>query len=164
MEDAVSFLRTSEPHVDAFSKGPGFPDRFGENISYSHFPGVVVHGEVFHNAKEGQAAAPPERGRVVGTPSAAILSSANALDAQKLSLLKDGTRPTTLADARKLNVALPDLHGRNPAWHLAGDLLLAASGGDETAFDRVGIQLRIALKAEGLIYRVEPGLLGKESA
>jgi hypothetical protein len=30
-------------------------------------------------------------------------------------------------------MSLPELHVRNPDWQLAGDLLLAASGGDETA-------------------------------
>jgi hypothetical protein len=45
---------------------------------------------------------------------------------------------------------LPEPHVRNPNWQLAGDLLLAASAGDEIALDKVGIQLRIALKAEGL--------------
>jgi hypothetical protein len=61
--------------------------------------------------------------------------------------LKDGTRLITLSDARKLILSLPDLHDRQ----LAGDLLLAASAGAETALDKVGIQLRIALKKEGLI-------------
>jgi hypothetical protein len=65
--------------------------------------------------------------------------------------LKDGTRLITLSDARKLILSLPDLHDRNPDWQLAGDLLLAASAGDETALDKVGIQLRIALKKEGQI-------------
>jgi hypothetical protein len=65
--------------------------------------------------------------------------------------LKDGTRLTTLSDARDLILSLPEQHDRNPDWQLAGDLLLAASAGDETAFDQVGVQLRMALKAEGLI-------------
>jgi hypothetical protein len=65
--------------------------------------------------------------------------------------LKDGRRLTTLSDARNLIMTLPEPHDRNPDWQLAGDLLLAASAGDEAAFDQVGIQLRIALRKEGLI-------------
>jgi hypothetical protein len=48
-------------------------------------------------------------------------------------------------------MSLLDLHDRNPDWKFVGDLLLAASAGGETALDQVGIQLRIALKAERLI-------------
>jgi hypothetical protein len=66
-------------------------------------------------------------------------------------VLKDGSRLIALSDARKLIMSLPELHVRNPDWQLAGDLLLAASAGDETALDQVGIQLRIVLKKEGLI-------------
>jgi hypothetical protein len=73
--------------------------------------------------------------------------------------LKDGTRLITLSDARQLIMSLPELHVRNPDWQLAGDLLLAASGGDQTAFDKVGIQLRIALKKEGLILGCSPSVL-----
>jgi hypothetical protein len=63
--------------------------------------------------------------------------------------LKDGRRLTTLSDARQRIMSLPEQRARNPDWQLAGGLLLAASAGDETAFDQVGIQLRVALRLEG---------------
>jgi hypothetical protein len=64
--------------------------------------------------------------------------------------LRDGARLTTLADARKLIISLQEPRAAHPNWQLASDLLLAAAG-DEIAWDKVGIQLRVALKAEGLI-------------
>jgi hypothetical protein len=48
-------------------------------------------------------------------------------------VLKDGARLIVPSDTRKLIMSLPDLHDHNPDWRLAGDLLLAASAGDETA-------------------------------
>jgi hypothetical protein len=58
--------------------------------------------------------------------------------------------PGCLADARKLIISLQEPRAAHPNWQLASDLLLAAAG-DEIAWDKVGIQLRVALKAEGLI-------------
>jgi len=64
--------------------------------------------------------------------------------------LKDGRTLATLADARTLVLALPDLHQRNAHWQYAGELLLRAST-SKSAVDDAQAQLLRALKAEELI-------------
>ena len=64
--------------------------------------------------------------------------------------LNDGRTIATLSDAARLVLALPELHGRNPHWQYAGELLIRAAG-DKKAVESAEVQLRIALIAEGLI-------------
>ena len=64
--------------------------------------------------------------------------------------LKDGRVIATLSDAARLMLTLPELHARNPHWHNAGELLIKAAG-DKKSLEDADAQLRIALKAEGLI-------------
>jgi hypothetical protein len=64
--------------------------------------------------------------------------------------LKDGRVIATLSDAARLMVTLPQLHADSPHWLHAGELLLEAAGDKESVSDAEA-QLKIALKAEGLI-------------
>jgi hypothetical protein len=67
--------------------------------------------------------------------------------------LKDGRSIETLADARAIMLALPELHQRNPHWQYAAELLLSASN-SKSAVDDATAQLLRALKAEGLVQGV----------
>jgi len=64
--------------------------------------------------------------------------------------LNDGHVIATLSDAARLMLVLPKLHADNPHWQYVGELLLEAAGDKESVSDAEA-QLRIALKAEGLI-------------
>jgi hypothetical protein len=48
------------------------------------------------------------------------------------------------------SLALPELHGSNPHWQYAAELLIRAAG-DKKSVEGAEAQLRVALKAEGLI-------------
>lgn len=64
--------------------------------------------------------------------------------------LNDGRTIATLSDARQLVLDLPELHTRNPHWQYAAQLLLEASR-KASGVGRADQQLRIALRAEGLL-------------
>lgn len=66
--------------------------------------------------------------------------------------LNDGRTLTTLSEARALILSLPGRHQRNEHWQYAAGLLLdsAASG---RSLKETADQLKIALRAEGLLDR-----------
>jgi hypothetical protein len=70
--------------------------------------------------------------------------------------LKDGRQLETLADVRKLMLALPESRLQNGHWVYAGELLMAAATRKGVSLHDVQPQLSIALKAEGLIWTWRP--------
>jgi len=64
--------------------------------------------------------------------------------------LRDGRTIATLAEARDLVLALPALHQRNGHWQYAAIQILKAAA-DTAAVGPAQAQLRIALRAEGLL-------------
>jgi hypothetical protein len=64
---------------------------------------------------------------------------------------KDGRELKTLADARALILALPESHRADSHWDHAAELLTAAAQGKPAFVNQFSIQLKRALKAEGLI-------------
>ena len=64
--------------------------------------------------------------------------------------LNDGRTIAALADARDLILDLPKHSQRSPRWRYATALLLDASR-KQSAIPEAEAQLRVALKAEGLI-------------
>lgn len=66
--------------------------------------------------------------------------------------LNDGRKIATLADARDLMVASSRRDQTNPHWSRAGDLLLeAAYRGRKATIADAGVELSLALKADGLM-------------
>ena len=66
--------------------------------------------------------------------------------------LVDGRKVSTLAEAREVMLALPELHRRNAHWRYAGELLkVAAQDGEKYAVMDARAQFARALTAEGLI-------------
>jgi hypothetical protein len=65
-------------------------------------------------------------------------------------VLKDGRRLETLADARAFIFALPERQLDGPQLKLAVQMMDVASG-DWMMVSEAGEQIRVALKAEGLI-------------
>jgi hypothetical protein len=64
--------------------------------------------------------------------------------------LHDGRTIATLADARQCMLDLRELHQRNAHWRYAGEMLINASR-KQSAVPEAEAQLKVALKAEGLI-------------
>jgi hypothetical protein len=67
-------------------------------------------------------------------------------------VLIDGGKVSTLAEARDLMLALPELHQSKAHWRYAGELLkVAAQHGEKYAVMDARAQFARALMAEGLI-------------